>query len=185
MMRDMVIGSVVAAIAMFLWGFLFWGVGLIDPFAHTNADAQQAVAKALQDKLPTDGVYFVPDRTLESPDAWAQSHTKGPIATVSIMKSGADPMAASKLIAGFVHMLVATIILGTIMMVSNRPSYLERLQLGALVGIGGTVFANLTQPIWFDSPWGYHLTNGFYQLVAWLIAAAILAYFVRRKTAFI
>ena len=184
-MRDMLIGSVVAAIAMFLWGFIFWGVGLIDPFAHTTVDAQQAVAKVLKDKFPADGVYFIPDRTLQNADSWAESHRKGPIATVSILKTGADPMAASKMVMGFAHMLIATVILGAIMMISNRPSYLERFQLGALVGIGGTLFANLTQPIWFDSPWGYHLTNGFYQLVAWLIAAAVLAYFVRRKTTFI
>lgn len=184
-MRDMLIGSFVAALAMFVWGFIFWGVGLIDPFAHTSVESQATLSKAASDNLPSNGVYFIPDRTLEDPEAWAETHKKGPIVTVSILKTGADPMAASKLVMGFVHMLFVTVILGIIMMISNRPSFLERFQLGALVGLGGTVFANLTNPIWFDAPWGYHLINGFYQLVAWLIAAAVLAYFIRRKTAFL
>ena len=108
MMRDLLIGSVVAAIAMFLWGFLFWGVGLIDPFAHTSIAAQQELSKTLQTSLPEDGVYFIPDRTLESPEDWAKTHTKGPVVSISIMKSGAAPMATSKLLMGFAHMLVAT-----------------------------------------------------------------------------
>ncbi len=184
-MRDVLVGGLAAAIAMFLWGFLFWGVGLLDPFAHTTPASQAKLATSLQETLPETGVYFLPDRTLNTPEEWAAIHQKGPIATVTVRTSGADPMAPSKLALGFAHMLAAALLLGTIMAISNRPNYLERLQLGALVGIAGTLFANLTQPIWFHAPWGYHLVNATYQLVAWFIAAAILAYFIRRRTAFV
>lgn len=184
-MRSLFIGSFAAAFAMILWGFLFWGVGLADPFAHTTADSEARITTAITGELPKSGVYFIPDPTLTTPEQWTERHEKGPIAMIVLRKSGNNPMALTKLVFGYVHMLAATFLLGTIMMISNRPSYGERLQLGILVGGAGTLFANLTNPIWFDSPWGYHLTHSIYQFVAWIIAAAVLAYFIRRKVTFI
>lgn len=175
------LGCFLAAVAMFVWGFVFWGLKPLDPFAHTTLAQEQAVAEALADQLPEAGVYFLPDIGTGTEAEWVARHEAGPLAMIAFRPGGADPQAPAKMLMGFFHMLVVAALLGLVIWYANLGSYGGRFSLAALVGVAATIFPNISQPIWFDLPWRYFLTVSVYDLVAWLLAGAVLAYFVRPK----
>lgn len=179
-MRNLVVGSLLAAVAMFVWGFLFWGLRPVDPFAHLTLAQERAVAAVLSAELPGPGVYFLPDRDALGGDAsWAERHTAGPVAFVAFRPDGANPQSPVKMLMGFLHMLATAALLGVVIRLGRLPDYGARFGLAAAVGVAATFFAYVAQPIWFDLPWGHYLTRSIYDLVAWLLAGAVLAWFVR------
>lgn len=102
---------------------------------------------------------------------------------VAFRPDGADPQAPAKLLAGFLHMLAAAALLGLLLRRAGSAGYGARFGTAVVFGLAASLFAHLGQPIWFDLPWGYYLSIALYDLVAWLIAGAVLAYFVQPETA--
>ncbi len=177
-MLKLAIGSVVAAIAMFFWGFVYWGSGVVDPFTHMSAEAQDAITQTFTANLTADGVYFVPDNQGVSEDQWAERMAAGPIAMFNYKSSGATPMTTTMGL-GFVHMLVTALLIGALLRyVATADTYLERFKLVVCVGFIAAVFTHLGQPIWWHYPWAYSILGAIYDFGAYVIAGAVLAYFV-------
>src|SRR5690606_3979537 len=59
-MKNQLIGVVLATIAMFFWGFLYWGATTIPygPLKASNGD--EAAQQALLEHFPTTGMYMIP-----------------------------------------------------------------------------------------------------------------------------
>ena len=182
-MKQWALGSLLGAIVMFVWGFIYWGTGAVDPFSHASGEGEAAVATALASSLPGAGVYFVPDMANGTVDEWVERHKAGPIAMVSFQSAGADPQSPTTMLAGFVHMLVTVGVLGAALLLAGLSGFADRFRLAAVIGVAATVFANLGDPIWFHAPWGFHLTVAIYDIVAWLVAGAVLAYFIKPRAA--
>ena len=172
------LGALLAAIAMFVWGFVYWGSGLVDPFTHMSAEAEAALGEAVKTNLTADGVYVVPDPKNGTEEEWMQRMSAGPFAMINLKAGGTPPMQTT-LALGFVHMLVTTILLAALLMyVTPAANYLERLKVIATVGFIAAVFAHFGQPIWWHYPWPYALVGAIYDLGAYVISGAVLAYFV-------
>lgn len=172
------LGALLAAIAMFMWGFVYWGSGLVDPFAHVSAEAETAIGEALKANLTADGVYFIPDSKVGTEEEWMARMGQGPIAMMNFKSGGAPPMGMT-MAQGFAHMLVTALLLaGLLAYVAPAGTYLERFRLVAVVGVIAAVFAHLGQPIWWHFPWSYAILGAVYDAGAYAIAGAILAYFV-------
>jgi hypothetical protein len=172
------LGALLAAIAIFMWGFLYWGTGLADPFAHMTSEAESAIGDALKANLAGDGVYFVPDPKVGTEEEWTARMSAGPVAMINFRSGGAAPMTTT-LALGFLHMLVTTLLLaGLLHYIAGAATYMARFQLVVAIGVIASVFAHLGQPIWWHWPWSHAIIGAIYDLVAYVIAAAILAYFV-------
>jgi hypothetical protein len=172
------LGALLAAIAIFMWGFLYWGSGLVDPFTHMPAEAETAIGEALKSNLPGDGVYFVPDSKVGTPDEWMQRMAAGPVAMISFRTGGTAPMATT-MVLGFLHMLATTLLLAALLhYIVPAATYAARFQLVVAIGVIASVFAHLGQPIWWHWPWSHAILGAIYDVGAYVIAAAILAYFV-------
>lgn len=178
-MVKLAVGVILAAVAMFLWGFLYWGSGLIDPFSHMTAENETAIGDTLKANLPADGVYFVPEPKRGTPEEWQQRMSTGPVAMINFRAGGTAPMTTTMGL-GFVHMLATATILAVLlrMLLPVAPTYLDRLRFAALIGVLGAVEANLGQPIWWHWPWSHALIGTGYALGSYIIAGAVLAYFV-------
>ena len=181
MMKQILIGSALAAIAVFIWGFVFWGSGAFDPFSHVGPVKETAIAASLKAGFDEPGVYSIPDQANGTDEEWIERHEAGPIAIVQVQPEGANPMAPTKLIGGLAHMFISIVIMAIALGMTNLAAYADRLKLVLLVSLAGTLYATLTDPIWFHATWGYFIWVTAYQMVSWLIAGAILAYFIKPK----
>lgn len=184
-MRRFVVAPIVAAIALFVWGGVFWGV-LYDPLeVFSPRPLDPAVVAALQaDATPT-GTYFFPwpRNTPATRDAWLAGHRQGPFFKLSYVAAGVDPQSPRKLATGAVHNLVVAVIATAILglAATGATSYRRRFFIVFLAGAMGTVFIQVGDPIWFHLPWDF--VNGVvvYEGGSWLILATILAALVRPR----
>lgn len=184
----LLIGSILAALGMFFWGFAYWAGGLADPFSHISPEAEAAVSATLKTRLPTHGLYMIPDPkngTMEESNA---RFAAGPYAMIHFRPTGiqmGDPVTMG---VGFLHMFLCSLLLAIVLTLAlnfrppsygEAPAYAAVFRLGALIGLLATVFANLSQPIWWHTAWDVALKFAAFDLVSYWIAAAVLAHFVR------
>lgn len=174
-MQKLVIGSVVAAAVMFIFGFVFFGSPLFQ-FAHADAplETQTAIQSALK-ALPGDGTYFIPFG--ETPEATA-AHEAGPTAVVKYNGSGAPMMDPMVFAAGFVHMIVSAFTLGLVLWaVRDRVTDLgSRMRVVLWLSLAMVVYTRLGEPIWYRSDW----QNAIYVAIAEFISFAAAGYILAR-----
>lgn len=176
------LGSLLAAVVVFVWGFLFWGLPIINPI-DSGVDGAKA-QEALKQLVPAgkDGVYFVPampgDQMTEE---WAALHRQGPLVTLIVRQAGAPPMAPTVFLLGFLHNFVTACLIGLLLskVVGALPSYGARLAFVALAGLAATIWGHAGDPIWMYHPWRFHVLAMIYDIIAWGLTGSILARFVK------
>jgi hypothetical protein len=183
-MKQTLVGAAVAAVAMFLWGFLFWGATDIPYKAVMRAVPDEpAFAQKLTEALPETGVYLVPSPSSGlSQDEMTKRMGAGPVAQVIFIREGVG-VGAGVFVWGYVHMFVTAVLAGLFLRAA-RPaavSYGSRFNLVLLAGLAGSVFSNLGKPIWWHHPWSYHILYFAYDVTSWLLAALVLAKFIRER----
>lgn len=178
------LGSLLAAIAMFVWGFLFWGLPIVQPI-DSGLDGEKAQA-ALSGLLSRDGVYVFPEPPgQEMTEAWSALHRRGPLGMIFYRAAGAEPMAPTVFLLGFAHNLITCLLIALLLgkASSALAAYGSRVGFVALAGLAATIWGHAGDPIWLYHPWRFHLLAMAYDLVAWLLVGAILARFVRDPAA--
>lgn len=172
-MTRALIGAAVAAVVMFILGFIFFatplskiGIGTLD-----NAQAA-AVQQALAANVPSTGTYAVP-----SADTSEQTvmYGRGPVATIHYNAGGFSAADPSVMVMGFVHMLIVTLLMAVGLFTISRyvPSFGERVRLLVLGTVGAAVFMRLGEPIWYHQDWGYAIYAFIADCVS-LIAAGLV-----------
>lgn len=153
MIGRLVIGGVTAAIAMFLLSFLFFASPL-NRLAYGVAapEANRAIQQTLSGNLPGTGTYIVP---WPSDAAGMAAYEAGPVATIHFNAGGFPAMGAGTLTAGFIHILVAILLIGGgLYAVKDRlPLFVERARLVVLSAVGLALYARLGDPIWYHQDW--------------------------------
>ncbi len=176
------IGIVLAAVVMFVWGFLFWTVLPFSKAILRNAPDEGALAQALSQELKEPGVYVLPGMIAGQSEAEYASRSKaGPLAWVIFRREGTDPMRPATFLAGFVHMLVSVSLLAWLLKLAGPGGYAGRFGLAFVASLAGAVFSNLGKPIWWIQPWDFHVLNFAYDITSWVLAALVLAHFVRKR----
>ena len=181
-MKGLAIGSVLAAIAMFLFGFLYFGplngLGAVSSGADTGV-----MQEALRSGVPATGTYVIPDMSLylNDADGFATAHEAGPRAMLHVQKAGAGVMDVKVMIVGFVHMLVVAFILGVIlqMVLPAVPTYAGKIVFIAILGLLAGLWVDFGQVVWWSHPVKYHMLNTVYHVVSFAIAGAVLGKFVK------
>jgi hypothetical protein len=147
----------VAAVAMFITGFIFYATPLsYIAFSSTDFPQQAAVQQALAANLPGTGTYTIPSAaTAEGTIMYG----KGPIATVHYNSGGFSVADPAVLIAGFVHELIVALLLGFALLgVAGRVSdFPSRARLVILFSLGGAVLMHLGEPIWYHHDWTHFI----------------------------
>jgi hypothetical protein len=173
-----------AAVAVFFWGFLFWATPLgMAAYDRVTPEQEAAISAALKASVPANGVYQIPDSMRHDSALVAERYAQGPIATVMYRAAGAPAMDPMVMVKGFGHMLVSFLVLGAMLalVAPKLPSFAERFWVMMLAAVAMTIWANLGNPIWFLQPWTHHVTVAIYDVIAWLLGGAILAWLVRPR----
>jgi hypothetical protein len=184
-MKRTIIGVAIACVVLYVWGFLYWGMGPYKTmiWKHTRDDA--AAGAALREYFPENGTYLVPgfandDATMET------LSKKGPVALVNMIavegSATFDPM---MLIKGFFLNLVVIVLIALLLrrVVACLPSYMNRVMFVALAGLTATVLIDGGDIAWWHISWTWKLYQAFYSFSFWVIAGVILAWFVTPKAA--
>jgi hypothetical protein len=183
-MKQVLIGAAVCAVAMFLWGFLFWAATPL-PYAMVMkvAPDELAVGQKLKDLLPASGVYLIPSPASGvSTDEMGRRQLAGPAAQIIFNRDGIT-MGAGTFLAGLAHYFASALIVGLLLLAAlpAAPTFGARAKLVFLAGLAGSVFSDLGKPIWWHYPWSYSVLDFSYDATIWLIGALILAKFVRSQ----
>lgn len=176
------LGAVVAGIAVFLWGFIFWGVSPL-PYSSLSRTADDAAAgRALMTNLPQTGTYFIPSQH-NAPEVQEALFAAGPVAMIFFNREGKPMMSAMQMAQGLLHSIGIALIVAIALYLlgGGAPTYAERVRLVALVGLASALMIPIGNIIWWYYPASWQLWNALYQAVAWLIMALVLAHFVKPR----
>ncbi len=172
---------VVGALALSIWGMAFWGF-LYDPLDvfHDKSPAIEEIAGALEDAGTQTGTYFHPwpRDTAPAMEAWLEQHRAGPFFKLSYVAEGADPQSPAKMARGIGLYLIVAALATVLLAVARIPSDARVRSTGAvfLGGAMGTLLIQVGDPVWFHLPWDYVVGNLLFELVAWALLGAVVAW---------
>ena len=180
MFLRMIIGSIVAAVLMYIWGFLYWGMSPYSAQIMKTAPNQEAYLEELNDSMTESGVYLIPAGADKMDDpSVGPLHEAGPIAMLFFRKEGAPMMGPTVMIYGFLHMLLSAFIASIIVAASGAGTFFSRFMLVFWVGVFAAVWVELADVVWYYYPMDYFWLKFVYHVVACVLLALVLAWVVR------
>ncbi len=149
-MKNLLLGSFLAAVALFIWGFIYFGISGI-PY-NVLGHSSDAVALSLKASFPSEGTYIFPD---PGTDEMAELQKRGPVAMVHIKPNGvANPM--SMMGTGFLHGWIYCILLALLLkQICKKTEYGGRVGFVVLVATTGAFVARFGDAIWWQQSWGW------------------------------
>ncbi len=175
-MIRVILGSVVAAVAMFILGFVFFAVLGTIPLSDVGDNEAAAIQSVLASNMDNSGATtaLVPSGTGE---AQQQMYLSGPVAMIHYNPDGQEIGGASTMLGGFIHMLISALILGGALytLSGHVRDFVARVSIVALFGIAASVFMHLGNPIWWHQDWLYHGYLFFADAVMFIVAGGIIA----------
>lgn len=174
-MARWLLGALGAAVAMFLWGFVFWGL-LGGAGALRTLPNEDAVRDALQGGALATGTYFLPAMVPGQPPP-----ERGPIVKIYYQADGVFPMTPARMGTGFLHLWLAALLAGGLLSLVAAPlgSYGRRVGFVLLLGLFAAFVIPVGDAIWWHHPLAFQLTQFAYHAVGWLLAGLVLAWAVR------
>lgn len=182
------VASIVAAVLMFAWGFVFWGLSGIDKQVLAPLPAEMDVLAVLRNSQAPSGMYLYPmhdNSAVEQAQAeWETKHQEGPLLQLAYRKEGGPPMPPSIFAQSFAHYFAVALLVGCLLALAARglPRFGGRLVFVLLVSLVAAIWSNVGDVVWwFHSP-RYCLANMAYTMGAGLVMGLVLAALVRRPT---
>jgi hypothetical protein len=181
------IGAMLAAVVLMAWGFVFWDLLAVPDSVLRPLPAGESLTRELRTSPLTTGVYLSPHpptgphRTAESWAAFDKQCREGPLLYLFYRREGAAPMNVTTYARGALLMFSAAFLAGCLLAVvaPRLRSFAARAGFVLLLGLFATFFVNLTQPVWFHHPWGYHFVMAVFDCSNALLMGLVLAWFVR------
>ncbi len=178
-MTRLIGGSAIAALLMFILGFVFYATPL-QSIAYATADPAviERVQAAMAD-LPKSGAYLIPNA--DQPGG-AAAYARGPIGMLRMVKSGYPVFDPTVLMAGFTHYFVSALLIGlALRSVSGRLDAAQtRVVLGWTI-LAAAVFNLLSDPVWYRLDWTYSLYNFAANVVILGAGALVVARWLRPR----
>lgn len=184
-MIRVIFGAAVAAIAMFVIGFIFFGpLGLINLATASVGDTQAAaVQQTLAANLPRTGTYFVPSP--ESSAAQTVMFGQGPIASIHYNTGGFAAMDEATLAVGLIFNFIVALVIGLALLgIDSRVTdFASRARVGSIFVVAAVAFCHLGEPIYLKHDWPYFIYVFVADSLMLVAAAIILAWFLPRAAA--
>ncbi len=168
------VASLVAAIALFFFGFLWWGL-LMPAVQPASVITDQALVEKMSSSLNESAVYFYPDPAVEPGDA------SGPMA---ILYFNIDLPDMGKMMGmGFGHMFVTALLVTLFVASQKLSSFAARLKLVFGLGLFVALWADVGNMIWWRHPPQWTAFHVAYDVFSWLLAGAIIAAIIKPNPA--
>ncbi len=180
-MKKYVIAPALAALAMFVFGAIFWMSPL--PYtAITSAHNDQTAGAALAAVFPSTGTYIIPSPHLKDTATIEALYKTGPSAVVQFVKEGHDMMEPAVFAKGYLHYFVVALLLNVLLhrITAAFRCYWCTVRFSAFVGLLGGILLCGSDPIWWHHAWGWHLMGLLYAVLAFAVAGLVLGKFIPR-----
>ncbi|RKX30160.1 MAG: hypothetical protein DRP71_15490 [Verrucomicrobia bacterium] len=165
------LATFLAALAMFVWGFAYYGVSGIP---YKSLQPAQNVGAQLDELFPTTGTYVIPDPRTEN-DKLSKQLEKGPFATVHIRKGGTPAMDPLLMAKGFILGWVCCLMMAVLLAMTGIRGYGPRLVFILFAGVIMALFTHGGDVIWWRQDWAWQIHTMIYSIGAWLVAGLLLA----------
>ena len=179
-MVRVIIGSAVAAIAMFIVGFIFFGPVGLSRLATVNLDDVQAatVRQTLSANLPRTGTYFVPDPE-RSPQQTVM-YGQGPIATIHYNTDGFAANSSTSLAGGLVFNFIVALLIGLALIGIDRrvPDFASRARVAVIIAVAAAGYTHLGEPIYYHHDWAHFIYLFVADSAALAAAGLVVAWFL-------
>ena len=156
-MVRVIIGSIAAAIAMFVLGFLLYATPL-SRLAYTSVSNDQAAAvqQAMAANLPKTGTYAIPG--MDTPEQ-TNMYSRGPIATIHYNTNGFAATDPAMLVTGLVFYFVIALIIGFALLGIDRrvTDFPSRAKLVVAFAVAASALLHLSEPIFYRHDWGHFI----------------------------
>lgn len=173
------IGVGLAALAMYAWGFAYWGASAFPyaPWLETADDA--AAGAALREHFPESGVYFVPARS-NDPETRAALYDQGPVGFVVLERDGRPEFDPGIMVRGFgLNVVIAALLLLLFRGAGlTAAGHGRRIGLAAMVAVILAVVVHAGDVVWWVKPFGWELSRAFYNATAVVLGAAVVSAFL-------
>ncbi|MEO1167235.1 MAG: hypothetical protein AAFW97_00845 [Pseudomonadota bacterium] len=169
-------GAILAAVAMFIIGFIAYGLLGSIPVSDVGDAEAAAIQSVLAGSMDNDAArtVLVPSG---SGEVQQRMYLDGPIAMIHYNPSGFEIGAGSTMLSGFIHMLISALILGAALYTLSGhvrdPG--ARIAIVALFGLAASFYMNLGNPIWWHHDWLYHGYVFVIDAVSFIVGGAIIA----------
>lgn len=175
----LLLGILLATLAIFVWGAAFW----MNPLPNRmlkETGADEAIQDLMKENMTEDGLYMLPSSHLEKAEM-KRLYSRGPIAMIFYHHGGMAEMNMSSLVTSAFHDLFSVVLLALLMLMvrGSLVTYGSRVLFAGLAGFGMAFFSNLTNSIWFFYPWNYALFGLIYDVTIWVVAALVLGKFIK------
>jgi hypothetical protein len=183
-MIRVVIGSAAAAVAMFIIGFIFFGLGLQNLALKSVDDIQAApIQQALRANIAQTGTYNVPnDRTPEQ----TRMYGTGPVATIHYNVEGqVGGMTAGLALKGLIFNFAIALAFGLALIgIDGRVrDFGSRARVAAIIAVAAAAFTHLGLPLYSPHDWAYYIYLFLADGLALVAAGVIVAWFLKVPTA--
>jgi hypothetical protein len=182
-MKKYLVGPALAALAMFVFGAVYW----MSPFPYKvlgRVADDSGAAQTLAGIFPETGTYLLPGAYLDE-KTMTELYKSGPSVLVQFVKEGHPVMEPVVFVKGYLHNFVVCLLLAVLLVRAEASfrGYWCRVIFSAMVGLVGAVLLCLGDPIWWHHPWGWHLFGGLYAVLAFAVAGLVLGKFLTPRPA--
>lgn len=179
-MIRVIIGSAAAAVAMFIIGFIFFGLGLQNLAIKSVGDLQAApIQQTLRANIAETGTYNVPgERTSEQ----TRMYGTGPVATIHYNVNGqVAGMSAGMAFKGLIFNFAIALAIGLALIgIDGRvKDFGSRARVAAIIALAGAAFAHLGVPLYYPQDWTYYVYLFLADGIALVVGGVIVAWFIR------
>lgn len=175
-MKSIILGSFLAAVALFFWGFVFY---VLTPLPGKVIKSPPTdVGPTLNAAFPESGTYFVPG--MAEDEASIELMARGPVAMVHIHRDGIAAMNGTLMGLGFLHGWACALLLALLLkQICKKSGYGARVGFVTLVGFAGAFYARIGDSLWWHKSLDWQLTETFYMTAGSLIVGLVLAKFIK------
>jgi hypothetical protein len=178
-MKRFILGSVIGAVVLFIWGAIFWTNPL--PYSVVpRAKDERQLGTLLREQLPISGTYLLPHPS-DPPETMNQLSLDGPIATIHLVREGRPMMEPRTFMVGFVHGFVVVLLIGMLMIIAlpALSTYASRVRFATLIGIASALFVHAGSVIWMHEGRPWHEVNAIYEVSSCFIVGLVLGAFIK------
>jgi hypothetical protein len=193
MTKQLVLGSVLGAIVLFVWSAIAW---MFIPWpgeplrSFTNEDA---MAQAIAANAPRSGNYLLPNMHKRTPGMTDQQYaavekamedrwTRGPIVFAAVRLEPFGSFGAA-LVIQFLTQFVLALLATLLLLQTSGLSRAGRIAFVAAIGVSIFVGGHVDEWTWWSFSNAYMLMQFGAIVIGWVLAALVISTFVRGKAA--
>lgn len=182
-MKKHLVGPLLAALAAFILGFIYWGLPPLLAYKTLGSVADvSGTALAVGKMFPASGTYLLPS-PLDGEATMNELAARGPSIEVHIVKepfTGADMGKCMAL--GFLHVFVISLLLSFLLCGLEKAFVRWTCRVKFCSAIGLLVATgNLGYVIWWHHSLGWTVAQSVYDFLMYLVIGLVLAKFVTPK----